>query len=80
MNSTLPLSCGPLTDFGAVSVAILNVLAVSPQGTLEIRAVDGPCHTGTDLCAAFVDPRLACLQKPQGEKASNETGAGSGSV
>lgn len=68
---------GSLTDIGAVTAAILEVLAVSLQGTLKILALDGPSCAVTALSTAAGDPGLTFLQKPQGEKASHETGASS---
>lgn len=41
---------------------------MSPRGTLEIPAPDGPSHAGAALGAACGHPSLACLQKPRGEK------------
>ena len=41
---------------------------MSPRGTLEILALDGPSCAGTALGAASGDPSLACLQKPGNEK------------
>ena len=64
--STLPTHfCSSLTDFGAATAAILDVLAVSPRGTLEVPAQDGPSCAGAGLGAASVDPGLVCLQKPR---------------
>lgn len=54
----------PLADFDTVMAAIIAVLAASPQGTLESPALDGPSHAVAALCTAFVEPGLACLQKP----------------
>ena len=59
-----------LTDFDAATVAIIAVKAIAPLGTLKILALDGPFHAGTALGAAPGDPGLACLQKPQEEKGS----------
>lgn len=65
---TLSALSRPLTDFGAVSVAIIPVLAVSPRGTLEVSAQDGPSCAGAALGAASVDPGLVCLQKARERK------------
>lgn len=45
-------------DIGAVTAAILEVLAVSLQGTLKILALDGPSRAVTALSTAAGDPGL----------------------
>lgn len=62
---------GSLTDFDTVTAAILVVLALSPQGTLEILALDGPSNADTVLGTAAGDPVLAFLQKPGAERHSD---------
>lgn len=46
--------------FGAVTVAIFIVLAVSPWGTLGTLALNSPSHAGTALGTAWGGPGLAC--------------------
>lgn len=48
------------SDFDTVMAAIIAVIAVSPQGTLESPALDSPSHAVAALCTAFVEPGLAC--------------------
>ena len=48
------------SDIGTVAGAILNVLAVSPRGTLEILASNDPFHAVTALGTASGSPALAC--------------------
>lgn len=55
-------------DFGAVAAAVTTVFAVSPQGTLEILALNSPSCAGTALGTVLGGPGLACLWKSQEKK------------
>lgn len=69
------LARGPLTEFGTGTGVIIALLAVSPWGTLEIPALDGPSHAVTGHRTVTGDPRPACLQTSWKEN-GNEKEAG----
>lgn len=62
LSTPSPFSHGFLTNFGTVTAAINTVLAFSPQGTLEIPAMNVPSFAGTLLGTASGEPGLVCLQ------------------
>ena len=62
--------------FGAVTVAIFIVLAVSPWGTLGTLALNSPSHAGTALGTAWGGPGLACLWKSWDKVDHQDRGTG----
>lgn len=66
LSPCLHLAHGSLTDFGTVTAAILDVLALSPRGALELVTLNQSALAGTFLGAACGNPGLACLHKPHG--------------
>lgn len=48
------------SNFGTVTASINTVLAFSPQGTLEIPAMNVPSFAGTLLGTASGKPGLVC--------------------
>lgn len=78
ISTPSPPSPWPLTDFDTGTAAIFIVPALSPQGTLEILALNGPSNADTVLGTAIGDPVLPFLQKPCEGKYSKWEGDTSG--